>query len=78
MEEVLVVEKRLRLIEEVRVRTLRTTEQSQQREIRRRERIDIEDATKHNALRGTNGGKELAEESARVATHSGDMQAPRA
>ena len=47
MEEVLVVRTQLMLKEEVRVRTRRVTEQREVRETVRRERVELEDATRH-------------------------------
>lgn len=45
MEEVLVVQKRLMLIEEVRIRKRQLTEEQEVRELVRHERVEIEDAT---------------------------------
>jgi uncharacterized protein (TIGR02271 family) len=50
MEEVLVVQKRLMLVEEVRIRTRRVTETAQVRETVRRERVTIEDDTVHGVV----------------------------
>ena len=47
MEEVLVVRKQLMLKEEVRIRTRRVTEEQTVREPVRRERVELEDATRH-------------------------------
>jgi uncharacterized protein (TIGR02271 family) len=57
MEEVLVVEKRLMLTEEVRIRKRQVTEERRVRETVRRERVEIEDAT----LSGVDGLREAAE-----------------
>jgi uncharacterized protein (TIGR02271 family) len=56
MREVLVVEKRLMLAEEVRIRTRRVTEEQVVRETVRRTRVDIEDATVHGVSEATMGG----------------------
>jgi len=47
MEEVLVVQKRLMLVEEVRIRKRQVTEEQQVRETVRHERVELEDATVH-------------------------------
>ena len=47
MEEVLVVRTQLMLKEELRVRTRRVTEEQEVRETVRRERVELEDATRH-------------------------------
>ena len=47
MREVLVVKKQLILVEEVRVRTQRVTEEQEVRELTRHERLELEDATVH-------------------------------
>ena len=47
MREVLVVKKQLMLVEEVRVRTQRVTEEQEVRELTRHERLELEDATVH-------------------------------
>ena len=56
MREVLVVEKRLMLAEEVRIRTRQVTEEQVVRETVRRTRVDIEDATVHGVADATTGG----------------------
>jgi uncharacterized protein (TIGR02271 family) len=59
MEEVLVVRKQLMLKEEVRIRRQPVTEPQEVRETLRRERVELEDATRHGA-RGAGAGARAA------------------
>jgi uncharacterized protein (TIGR02271 family) len=59
MEEVLVVRKQLMLKEEVRIRRQPVTEPREVRETLRRERVELEDATRHGA-RGAGAGARAA------------------
>ena len=57
MEEVLVVRKQLMLTEEVRIRTRRVAEEQEVREPVRRERVELEDATRHGVRGLAPGGR---------------------
>lgn len=75
MKEVLVVQKRLMLVEEVRIRTRRVTEVAQVRETVRHERITVEDATVHGIDGIDDGlleGGRRASRRAPAASRSGD------